>query len=160
MSTKVTMTPLPEAPERHTDPRVLKEMFLRQEIRHLQEGAMSLLRWGLTVMLGIQTVIYYVRRDLTAQYLSQGKIPTGGLLPIQRYLIGTFILFTMACLFSRMAYVASIRLGNYRAQLVGADLVSGIKELPRFPEFRYLMIGVFFVVPLLDILVRIIVNFE
>ncbi len=157
MSSKVTMEPLPE---RHADPRVLKEMFLRQEIRHLQESAMSLLRWGLTVMLGVQTVIYYIRRDLVAQYVSQGRIAAGGLLPIQRYLVGTFVLVVIACLFSRMAYAASIRLGNYRSQLVAADLVSGIRELPRFPEFRYMMIGIFFVVPVLDILVRIIVTFE
>src|ERR1019366_1727199 len=150
MSSKVALSP---TLDRQTDPRVLKEIFLRQEIRHLQESALRLQQWGLTVMIGVSTVIYYVRRDLTAQYVNQGRIAPGGMLPFQRYVIGTVILFVLACLFSRMAYNTSVRLGNYRKQLVEAELVSGIKELPRFVEFRYLSSGIFFIVVILDILI-------
>jgi hypothetical protein len=141
------------------DPRYLKERILREEIRALHIAGMRILQWGVTVLVSVQTALFFVRRDITGEYASRGLLHAGEPLPFHRYIIGSFFLLVLATIFSRMTYRTSLRLYNYKRQLLEC-LPSGIEELGRFPELRILGAAVYFVFPLLDVFLRLVIHWD
>ena len=141
------------------DPRYLKERILREEIRALHVAGMRVVQWGVTVLISLQTALFFVRRDVTNEYVGRGLLHAGEPLPWHRYIIGSAFLFILAMIFARMSQRTSERLYNYKKQLLEC-LPSGIEEIGRFPDMRFLMIGVYFIFPLLDIFLRLVIRWD
>ena len=48
----------------------IKEKWLRDEIRDTRNMVIGLQRWGVTVLVAVETSLYYVRRDIAQNLIS------------------------------------------------------------------------------------------
>jgi hypothetical protein len=137
---------------------ILRERILREEIRHYHLIQMRIMHWGVTVLASVQTLLYFVRREVTLSLQEQHLLAQGAPLPLHRYWLGTAFLMVLAILAFCMASATSSKLGLYRRQLsIDPNLptASGIFERRVGPFFRYATMSTFFVFPCFDIAARI-----
>ncbi len=132
-----------------------KEEMLREEVRAALDLLFRLNQWAITVILSLQTAIYFVRRDILAEYISLGVVKAGEPLPWHRYLVGTGGLFIVASIFSFMTFIVGSRYRDYRKQLVESS-ESGILDLPSNRFSRLTVMGLYYIFPFLDFLIRLI----
>jgi hypothetical protein len=139
------------------DPGLERERMIRDEVRALQLIAVRVMSWGVTVLVSVQTALFFVRREVALSNVNGGA---GGnasgdalmTVPLNRYLLGTFFLTLLATIFFRLFLYVSTRLRYYRKQLENCP--SGISEMPIRKGVRFWTGCVFYVFPLVDILAR------
>lgn len=132
--------------------------ILIEEIRSARNMVFRTYQWGITIMLATTAgTLYTVRKDILNRLVEQGSLSYGESLPFYRYLIGTFFLLFLACLFAFFTMCALRPLQIYKKQLNKADN-SGI-EWPS-KTFGSFGVWIYFLFPLVDILVRIYVRIE
>ena len=136
-----------------------KEELLREEIRASQDLLFRLIQWAITVMVSVQTALYFIRKDIVAGYVAQGLLKPGAPLPWGRHIVGTLGLIIIASIFSFMTFVGVHRYRDYKDQLIEAN-ESGIRETPRNKFSRWSIIILYFIFPLLDILIKIYFSIE
>jgi hypothetical protein len=131
----------------------LKEQWLRQEIRANRTLMLGLFQWGLTVLVGMETCMYYIRRDVATNLALHGSLPANGTIPPVRWFVGSVVLAIVAFLFCSMNRYLIQRQVAYRTQLIAmVPSFSGIKERPtggKINRYHYLL---FFAIPVLDVL--------
>ena len=130
-----------------------KEELLSEEVRAAADMGSKTLQWGVTLMISIQTVIFFVRQALLNADIDAGKLPKGSILPLGRYLVGTAFLFFIAFILSRFTSRTLEQYRHYKAQLI-ASRESGITDLPIKNKGR-LAYYLYFAFPVIDIAVRI-----
>jgi hypothetical protein len=135
------------------DIAMVKEQYLREEVRAIQAHIVNLLRWGVTVLVSMQTVLFFVRRDVATTMAANPITANVMQIPLRRYLLGTLFLMLLAVIFYRLTMYALTRLAHYRAQLM-IDAVSGIQDLPGRPGAQKWIFFLYFVFPLTDLLFR------
>jgi len=133
-----------------------KEELLSKEVRAAANLASKFLQWGVTLMISLQTALFFVRRDIANAAIEAGTLPKGSEAPLPRYLIGTAFLLFVAFVLSRFTARLSKQYRNYKIQLMQCR-DSGISDLElsntgRWAHFLY------FSFPIIDILARIIVT--
>jgi hypothetical protein len=149
-----------------------KEEIIREEIRSLRELMFKLVEWGVSILVGLQAALFFVRKEivksLLERELSPGmsskqaveslvqshKLAEGGRLPWDRYLFGTVLLFAVACIFTALTLYLSSHYRFYRRELTN-NLESGVKpppELRRTPRRLLVLMYMFF--PVFDVLAR------
>jgi hypothetical protein len=136
---------------------LLRERILREEIRHLHMIQMRIMHWGVTVLASVQTLLYFVRREVTISLQEQHQLAQGVPLPLHRYWLGTGFLTVLAFLAFFMALGTSSKLSFYRAQLScdpDTPTASGIYERRAGKFFRYTALSIYFVFPCFDIAAR------
>lgn len=145
-----------QAPSVGKDPSLEREELLRDEVRALQFIMVRVMSWGVTILVSVQTALFFVRKDVALSIDSgvAGASSHQGALevPLNRYLLGTFFLTLLATIFFRLSLYVSTRLRHYRRQLENCP--SGIIELPSRNGSRPWVACVFYVFPLVDILAR------
>jgi hypothetical protein len=104
-----------------------KEQMLREEVRFYVDIVQKYMQWGLTLLVTLQTAIFFVRRDLAQTYVDAGILRKGQELPYYRYLIGTFFLLLLAFILWRFTNRATEQYRHYKTQLV-ASADSGIND--------------------------------
>jgi hypothetical protein len=129
-----------------------KEEMLREEVRFYSDMMQKYLQWGLTVMVSVQTAIFFVRRDLVQTYIDAGVIKKGQELPYYRYIVGTIFILGCALVLSKFNARVANQYRHYKRQLVSAA-DSGIDDQPITGMSKW---GgyLFFAFPIYDILVR------
>lgn len=130
-----------------------KEQMLREEVRFYADSIQKYLQWGLTVMVTLQTAIFFVRRDLASTYIDAGILQKGQELPYYRYLVGTAFLFLVAFILWRFTSRVTDQYRHYKNQLL-KDGESGIDDQPTTGVTnwaRYL----YFSFPIYDLAVRV-----
>ena len=127
------------------------EEFLRAELRSLREIAFQLCRWGVTVEIGIASVIYFIRRDVWETLTRRGLIAAGSPLPDKNYWMGTLGLLIIASVFSILTLLATVNYWHYQNQLADVSQ-SGIKPTPKWRQVIGLLIviALYFAFPVLD----------
>ena len=70
-----------------------KEELLSEEVRAAMDMGTRLLQWGVTLMISVQTALFFVRHDVLGSLIDAGTLPKGSQLPLGRYVIGTGVLF-------------------------------------------------------------------
>lgn len=148
-----------------------KEEVLRDEIRSLRDLLFRIIQWGVSVLVAVQTALFFVRKEVVKSLIDREVSPTvttkeafehlvqahqlsnGGYLPWQRYLLGTGFLFAVALIFSALTIYGSKQYRHYRQQLI-ANLESGVTppELHKTP--RRLIVTMYMFFPAFDVLVR------
>ena len=103
------------------------EKLLREEIRSIRELWMRILQWGISVITGASTIIFYARRSVKDDLVASAVLKIGEPLPLKVYLIGTAFLFLLAYIFYKLADTAANRYRVYVGQLVQFK-TSGIVE--------------------------------
>jgi hypothetical protein len=130
-----------------------KEELLREEVRFYADMQQKYMQWGLTLMVSLQTAIFFVRRDLLQTYVDAGTIHKGQELPYYRYLVGTGFLLLCAFVLWKLTNRVNVQYRNYKDQLAGSN-ESGIKDNPTTGVsgwIRYL----YFAFPFYDLAVRV-----
>jgi hypothetical protein len=130
-----------------------KEELLSEEVRAASEMGSKTLQWGVTLMISVQTVIFFVRQALLNADIDAGKLPRGAHLSLGRYLIGTGFLFYIAFILSKLSARSIEQYRHYKTQLM-ASRESGITDLPIRHTGR-LVYFLYFSFPFIDIAVRI-----
>jgi hypothetical protein len=131
----------------------IKEQWLREELRANRTLMLGLFQWGLAVLTGMETVIYYVRRDVASNLALHNALPPNGTVPPTRWLVGTAILTMVAIIFCLMSKYLVARQVAYRGQLVGMKhSFSGIIEGPMKAGINKYHYWLFLAFPAMDVM--------
>lgn len=135
-----------------------KEELLSEETRAAAEGATRMLQWGVTLMVSLETALFFVRQAAANSLIEAGKLPKGAQVPLGRYLLGTAFLVFIATVLSKFTARSTAQYRNYKTQLI-ACRESEIKDLPiRYTgRWAYLLYGAF---PAIDLMARIWISFS
>lgn len=136
--------------ERERQRELEQERMLREELRALQFIIVRVMTWGVTVLVSVQTALFFVRRDVAHAEATNSVTLE---IPLNRYLLGTFFLTLLATIIFRLWLYVSTRLRHYRKQLENCP--SGIIELPVRNGSRPWVALIFYIFPMVDILARI-----
>lgn len=125
-----------------------------EEIRSLRDLTFQLCRWGVTLLLSLQVVIFFVRKSIIANLIEVGKLEINQQLPLSRFLIGTSYMFFVATIFTFLTYMCMKRISHYKKNLIEIDTSSSIKwrDVPKYGGL--LIVILYFSFPLVDILIR------
>lgn len=142
-------------------PTMLKEKqkILWEEARSIREIILKMLQWGATFLASLQTVIFFFRKDMYEKMVYAGKLTEGQYIPWDRYIIGTFFLFIVAGVFSYLVYITGKRYREVRKQLVDTNIYD-IDFGNVNNRARFLMMLVFFIFPIIDVLIRLYIKVE
>lgn len=134
------------------DAEKTKEESLRQEVRASRALMVSLMQWGVTLMVAVEVFLYYVRQDVTAHLRELGRLQPDELLPLARYAIGTVLLLIIAYIFARYTQRIATHHNHYRSQLVSmTPTYTSIAE--SIPPTRGTQHYLFYAIPAFDLLI-------
>lgn len=148
-----------------------KEEIIREEIRSLRDLLFRMIQWGVSVLVAVQTALFFVRKEIVKGLIERelspggttkqaidalvqsGQLDLGGYIPMHRYVIGTSFLFAVALIFSVLTVYGSNQYRHYR-QLLDANLESDVTppELKNGP--RRLIVAMYMFFPFFDLLIR------
>jgi hypothetical protein len=95
-----------------------KEEWLRLEINSNRTLMMSLLQWGTTLLAGVESSLYFLRKDVAEHLVAIKSLKPGDLLSWPRWTTGTVFLILIASIFSSLDYRVQRRHVAYRRQLI------------------------------------------
>jgi len=130
-----------------------KEELLSEEVRTYAELATRTLQWGVTLMISVQTALFFVRHEIVAADIDANKLPKGSELPMGRYIIGTVFLIFLALVLSKLTARVLTQYRHYKSQLSECR-ESGVTDLPIQHAGRWAY-ALYFAFPVIDIGVRI-----
>lgn len=150
-----------EKPGADLPPDMLKEKhkLLWEEIRYLRDTSLKLLQWGATFLATLQTAFFFIRKDVYEKMVETGELTKGQYIPWERYLIGTFFLFLVATVFAYLLIIVGNRYRKFRQQLVDTNIYKiDLGEIRK--STRYVVLFVFYVFPIVDVLIRLYIKVE
>lgn len=125
------------------------EKAIREEIRSYRAASIDLLKWGVTLLISLETAIFFVRERVAKDMELSGRLGKGEQLPGDHWIIGTVAMLIVAsCCFVISWLVGKQYRHNYAALKKLPDLVG-----PVFPPTRggrYVLLFIYFVFPLFD----------
>jgi hypothetical protein len=133
---------------------------LRKELLANQDERIKVFQLGMTLLLAIETALYYIRRDVLDHLIADAvrlNHTAPGSLPTHNFAAGNFILWGVAAIFSAITIAISQRnqfLRDQYAKYCKDDL----PLCPRIQWVRFIVIICYVAVPIMDIVVRIIVT--
>lgn len=135
-----------------------REELLSEETRAAAEGATRMLQWGVTLMVSLQTALFFVREAAANSMIEAGKLPRGSQVPLERYLLGTAFLIFIAVILSMFTARSTAQYRNYKSQLI-ACRESGVKDLPirHTGRWAYWLYAAF---PVIDLMARMWISFN
>lgn len=135
-----------------------KEELLSEEVRAAGDVASRFLQWGVTLMISVQTALFFVRHEILSASIDAQKLPKGSELPIGRYIFGTMFLAYLALILSLLTARLNAQYRNYKTQLIACrESGSGIKDLPIKRKGR-LAYALYFSFPVIDLAVKLIIK--
>src|ERR1700733_14184083 len=134
-----------------------KEELLREEVRFYAELQQKYVQWALTLMISLETAIFFVRRDLIETYVKAGKLTQGDELPYFRYLLGTGFLLFCAYVLWKFTNRVNEQYRHYKSQLLNSS-ESGIDDNPTTGVSNW-MRYLYFAFPAYDLGVRLWIPF-
>jgi hypothetical protein len=151
-------------PSHSSTPRIYvttHEQIVREEMRAISERLLALYQWGVTVLISVQTAIFFLRKDIFERMSLNGQLSKGQYIPWERYLIGTGVLFTIACVFLLLTRILRDRYKFYHVLLQDRDRFPDALPVPPInPIVRFLLLLLFFIFPILDLAIRVTLHFE
>ena len=129
-----------------------REQWLRTEIQTVRALTFTLIQWGVTVLVAVQTSLYYLRRDIATHLIDGGTLHKGDIIPWPRWFAGTLFLVFLAVVFSGLVRYLTEKLISYRKQLIAMNpSYSGIIEVqPPTTGWTSVTYMLFYVFPLID----------
>lgn len=130
------------------------EKNLWEQIRSLTQLQLRICQWGVTTLVALQAALTFLRRELVEML----KLTPGQPLPASRHLIGTFVIFIVAAVFSWMSVFVSERARYYikaMDQLPKEYPNDNVKVYPVVPRsgraIGWLARSIFFFFPVFDL---------
>lgn len=129
-----------------------QEELLSEEVRAASDAGLRMLQWGVTLMISLQTALFFVRQDVVKRLVDAKLLPVGSELPLSRYLMGTAFLILTALILARLTARTAEQYRNYKAQLIKCR-TSGVEDLPIRHTGRWAYV-LYFIFPAVDLLSR------
>jgi hypothetical protein len=129
-----------------------KEEMLREEVRFYIDQLQKLGQWGVTVMVSLQTALFFLRHELIDSAVAAGTLQKGQSLPWGRHLIGTAFLTFAALIVSAFSKRAAEQYRYYKKQLLSGS-ESGISDQSTRGTNNWI-IYLYLGFPVLDVLIR------
>jgi hypothetical protein len=133
-----------------------KEEMLREEVRFYLDEMVKLMQWGVTLMVSMQTALFFLRRGMLESYIDAGFLRRGDNLPWGRYLIGTAFLFLAAVVVYELSKRGTEQYRHYKKQLVESSR-SGIDDQATRGTSAWINL-LYFAFPIFDIAIRLYVQ--
>jgi len=147
------------------------EEMLREEIQSLRDVLFRLVQWGVSVLVALQTALYFVRRDVIKSLIDRElapnvtmkqavetlvkaeKLAAEALLPWWRYIAGTCFLLFVSLVFAGVTIYGTKQYRHARSELA-KHVTSGITppQTSNVPLMLIVLMFLFF--PLFDVFVR------
>ena len=129
---------------------MIKEQWLREEIRATRTSAMNLIQWGVTLLAAIESSLYFARRDVAEHLLKVNALPENELLPWPRWFLGTLFLTIIAYIFSSLLRYTQKKHVAYRTQLINmkpsySEIIEAAtgSRLHLFPHIMFFLFPLF-----------------
>jgi hypothetical protein len=106
-----------------------KEELLSEEVRAAENVASRMMQWGVTVMISLQTALFFLRQDILKRYIDAKVLLASADVPDGRYYMGTAFLIFVATILAVLTARSLAQYRNYKTQLI-ACRSSGVKDLP------------------------------
>jgi hypothetical protein len=106
-----------------------KEELLSEEVRAAEDVGSRIMQWGVTVMISLQTALFFLRQDILKRYIDAKLLPGGADVPDGRYYMGTAFLIFVAIILAVLTARSLAQYRNYKEQLI-ACRSSGVRDLP------------------------------
>jgi hypothetical protein len=137
-----------------------REELLSEETRAAADCSSRFLQWGVTLMVSLQTALYFVRRDAANTLIEAGQLGKGSEVPLARYFLGTGFLIFVAVVLSMFTARANAQYRNYKNQLIQCRQQGvGITDLTIRYTGRWAY-GLYAAFPIIDILARMWIHFS
>ncbi len=128
------------------------EQWLREEIRNHRAVLFSLIQWGMALLAGVESALYFIRRDIAQGIAHNQFVVPAAVFPFSRWFYGTFIQITIALLFSMLTLNLLKRYYSYRFQLQqAASQYSAIDDSKVKTKYAALPVVFFWAFPIIDI---------
>jgi hypothetical protein len=126
--------------------------IIREELVAISDERIKLFSCSMTLLAALEMALHYIRRDLREQLGVQT-------LPLPRFLVGTFILCAVAIAFSSLMLGIGRRTTFLRDQY--EERCPNALELPpRNQKAKWLVLLCFFMFPLFDIGIRLLISIK
>lgn len=131
-----------------------KEELLSEETRAAADNALRMLQWGVTLMVSLQTALFFVRREAADAMVQAGQLTKGAEVPLGRYILGTGFLIFIAFVLSMFTARTNEQYRHYKTQLIECRKEGvGITDLKIKYTGRWAY-GIYAAFPVIDILAR------
>ena len=125
--------------------------IIRSEIVAIQEERLRLFQVGISLLSALEVALFYIRRDIHDHL---GLLPNQAL-PFNRFIIGTGILAVIALIFSALMIAISSRNESLRKLYKDMGFEAELPLTPRIKWAMPLTILCFFIIPAMDIFIRV-----
>lgn len=129
-----------------------QEELLSEEVRAASDTGSRMLQWGVTLMITLQTALFFVRQDVVNRLVGAKQLPAGSEVPLQRYFMGTAFLMLIAFILAKLTARSLHQYRHYKEQLIKCR-TSGVSDLPIKHTGRWAYV-LYFIFPLVDLLSR------
>lgn len=133
--------------------------MIREELRGLRDIALRVSQWGVTLLVSLQTALFFFRKDVYERMLRNGDLKPDQGLPLDRYVVGTTYLTIVALIFFAMSMLVSKRFRFYY-DLLETDEKALVPVPTLTNAGRWLIAALYFIFPVFDLLVKLWVRFE
>ncbi|MFL5328674.1 MAG: hypothetical protein ACJ8C4_07140 [Gemmataceae bacterium] len=139
------------------------EKCIREDIRSYRKTIIDIAKWGVTVLVTLQTATFFVREKV-AQDMARAALmannpvvnvnpvaPAIETIPFRRWIVGSVLLLILAILFSLMSRIVGTQA---RKQIKGLRDVPGL-VLPVYEPTkgaRWVIYSMYFIFPLFDVI--------
>jgi hypothetical protein len=128
-----------------------REQWLRDEVRTHRAILFSLLQWGMALLIGIESALYFIRQGVAQGLTGQQFVIPAKVISWERWSYGTGFLALVAFLFTILTVNLLKRYASYREQLLKvAPLYSKIDDSPFKKNYQWIPLLFFWAVPIID----------
>jgi hypothetical protein len=129
------------------------EKSIRDEIRSYRVNAVEIFKWGTTLLVSFETALFFIRESVAKDLGVKSTLQ----LPPDRWFAGTLFVFVVALCCFTVSWLVGTSLRSHMAELKKLpDLAGPIVKPSRWG--RYILVVIFFVFPLFDALVYLVLR--
>lgn len=129
-----------------------REEWLRAELLVNRQLINRTVAWGVTVLTAVEGFLCNLRINIKDHLLANHQLQPGQMLPFFRWCVGSLFLAMLATIFSILIRHVQNRHREARQQLA-KDSYTGIIESPIPQWLRFWLVFVFFLFPLVDLII-------
>jgi hypothetical protein len=131
----------------------IREQWLRDEVRNHRTTLFSLIQWAVTLLAGIESALYFIRRDIANAMIGKQVVPAE-VLSFAHWIYGTILITVVALAFSLLYLNLVRRYWSYREQLsAAAALFSKMKDSALRKNLTWVILLFFWAFPIIDVAV-------
>jgi hypothetical protein len=128
-----------------------REQWLRDEVKNHRALLLSLIQWGMALLLAVESALYFIRQEVAQGLTGEQFIVPAKVLSWGQWFYGTSLQITIALLFSALTLNLLKRYYKYRIQLLAiARVYSKIDDSSVKKGYQWIPLLFFWAIPTID----------